>query len=476
MARDLTIVCGRYVVPWDIFLFMSSIVECCQSLIYTSGIHEIFPSTPWNECIDTSIQRGALVVGFGSKQDDVSPLRLAQWRVECQREGRLSMVSALSLSRNQKATDARDKVFCVLAFSPIEHKDSSGIQSIKPDYSLSLAKLYIEVAKSLVAAYGPCILSLSGLSSRPTTTELPTWVPDLNSRLTSRLRGINVRQLHHTTSVTSCIGGVARKSPSGIHITPQNELVIKGHLWDAVAETAHSGLNEVGKDLTGLARWLEMLSKLNSTVEQRRQALLCSLAETSSHEHSNESRFEEWLQFLCFTSIFGFRQLLRELDPALGKRDIHAHEHLEQPPRPIKTSISQAREYFSTLGYTLSSDTVQRWCGEGEYVHVATVDDWQWYRELTRDAMHYGQIVRDNNPTRRLLRTALTNILGTGPEETQPGDVIVLVEGVSVPYLLRRVRDGKFELIGEAYIHNLDVEEWLRNREGRGSTQELCIV
>lgn len=387
------------------------------------------------------------------------------------------MVSALSLSRNQKATDARDKVFCVLAFSPIERKDDHGIQSIRPDYSLSLVWLYIDVAKSLLAVYGPCILSLGGLSSRLTNTKLPSWVPDLDSQLTSRLRGINVRQLHHTTSVTSSIGKVARNRPSGVHITSQNELVINCHLWDVVAETAHSGLNEMGRNLDGLARWLEVLSKLDATLEQRRHALLCSLAERPYVEHFNGSHFEDWLQFLCFTRIVGQSQVLRGLDTGFpfGIDDTR-NRKIEEEQKPIPTLVSRAQELFAKLGYTLSLDTMKKWSDEEAWGPGVTLQYRDWYMDMTRDAMHYGQMLRDNNPTRRLLRTALTNMLGTGPEQAQAGDVIVLVDGVNVPYLLRRARDGKFELIGEVYIHDLDVEGKLRDARSRQIEQELCIV
>lgn len=477
MARDLTIVCGRYIVPWDTFLLMSSIVECCQSLLGTDEAHAIFGSTLWHTWFGTALSGGMLMVRNKPEQGHISPLRLAQWRTECQREGRLSMVSALSLSRNQKATDARDKVFCVLAFSPIERKDDHGIQSIRPDYSLSLVWLYIDVAKSLLAVYGPCILSLGGLSSRLTNTKLPSWVPDLDSQLTSRLRGINVRQLHHTTSVTSSIGKVARNRPSGVHITSQNELVINCHLWDVVAETAHSGLNEMGRNLDGLARWLEVLSKLDATLEQRRHALLCSLAERPYVEHFNGSHFEDWLQFLCFTRIVGQSQVLRGLDTGFpfGIDDTR-NRKIEEEQKPIPTLVSRAQELFAKLGYTLSLDTMKKWSDEEAWGPGVTLQYRDWYMDMTRDAMHYGQMLRDNNPTRRLLRTALTNMLGTGPEQAQAGDIIVLVDGVNVPYLLRRARDGKFELIGEVYIHDLDVEGKLRDARSRQIEQELCIV
>lgn len=473
MARDLTIVCGRYIVPWDMFLLMSSIVECCRLLRGTFD-SEIFEFPLWEFWVNTSLTGAASMLCKRPQQDHVSPLRLAQWRTKYQREGRLSMVSALSLSRNQQATDARDKVFCILAFSPIERKDDHSIQPIRPDYSVSSIWLYIEVAKSLVALYGPCILSLSGLRSRSTTIELPTWVPDLNSQLTSRLRGFNALELHPTTSVTSCIGRVARGSPSNVHVTSQNELVIRCHLWDVIAETAHSGLNEVGRNLEGLAQWMEILSKLDASPEQRRQALLCSLVERPSNDLSNESHFEDWLQFLCFNCTVGQWQNVWQESGLPYDCDIQMREQLTQGQEPMETLISRAQEHFAKLGHALSSDTIKNWSGEGIKDSANLYHKWYW--DMTKHATQYGNMLRDNDPTRRLLRTALTNMLGTGPKDAQPGDLIVLIEGVYVPYLVRGVREGKFKLLGEIYVHDLDVEKILEDTDNKKRIRDLYII
>jgi hypothetical protein len=470
MARDLTIVCGQYIVPWDMFLLMSSIIECCRSLLGTNEIYEIFASKLWDIWLGSSTWGAASMLRKGPPQSHISPLYLAQWRIECQKKGRLSMVSALSLSRNQKATDARDKVFCVLAFSPIERQDNDRRQSITPNYSLSPARLYIEVAKSLLAAYGPCILSLSGLSSHSTTTGLPTWVPDLNSQLTSRLRGINVQQRHRTAVIASSVETFACQSPSPVYITSKDELVIQCCLWDVVAEITHSGLNEVGRNLKGLVRWLGLLKKLNATPEQRRQTLLCCLAERPIAECFNASHFEHWLKLLCFTSIVGQRRPLQELE------SFNPIELLEEDQESVGTLLSRVQELLAMLDSTLSSEEIKNWCVEGRRRPHVTQQYSQWYRDMIRDGMQYGAMLRNNNITRRLLRTALANLLGTGPEETQPGDIIVLVEGSDTPYLLRRVQDEKFELIGEIYIHDLDIEDVLGDTERPATMRTLYIV
>jgi hypothetical protein len=54
--------------------------------------------------------------------------------------------------------------------------------------------------------------------------------------------------------------------------------------------------------------------------------------------------------------------------------------------------------------------------------------------------------------------------LGLAPMDAKPGDIIALLEGGPVPYILRPMigkEAGCYELIGDAYVHGLmDGEGW----------------
>lgn len=479
MARDLTVVCGPYILPWDIFLFMSSIVECCRRLLGTVGIDSVFETSKWGELYETQLKRGARSLGTKLEREEVPSLHLAQWRTVYQRGGQLSMVAALSLSRNQESTNARDKVFCVLAFSPIERMTRTGLRRILPDYALSPRWLYIEAGKCLLAAYGSCVLSLGGLSSRPQINGLPTWVPDLNSPLRARVRGIDVAQVHDTHSLISPIDAnkldVAFEALN-LEVTSQNELLMTGCIWDTISETAHSGLNDVGVDLTGLNRWLELLSKIDLTPEQKRCVLLRTLAEMPEDEHDHDGNFRDWLMFLSFCSIMGHQESLRTLGLSVTEDDIYVHRELDRSREHIDALIEKAQACFLALGFTLTDEEIENWSGEGTYHDDDNMRYLIWYSAMITDAMDYGHIIRDNDPSRRLVRTAGLNMLGTGPQEAQAGDAIMLIDGASVPYILRRGDDGKYQLIGETYVHGLDLKEGLNKAEAQGKLQSICII
>jgi hypothetical protein len=43
--------------------------------------------------------------------------------------------------------------------------------------------------------------------------------------------------------------------------------------------------------------------------------------------------------------------------------------------------------------------------------------------------------------------------LGLGRNSTQPGDIVCVLRGGNVPFILRRKGNGYYELVGEAYVH-----------------------
>jgi hypothetical protein len=303
------------------------------------------------------------------------------------------------------------------------------------------------------------------------------------SPLRGRVRGIDVAQVHDTHSLISPIAphnlDIAFDNLN-LEVTSQNELLMRGCFWDTIAETAHSGLNDVGIDLSGLHRWLELLSKMHPTPEQKRSVLLRTLAELPDDGNDHDGNFRDWLKFLSFSSIMGHQQTLRAKGLSFEEHDIYAHKDLERPEDKLDHLIEQAQTHFAALGFELTDDEISQWEGQGtwdeddyDYDHMKYLI---WYASMINDAMDYGHIIRDNDPSRRLLRTEKSNMLGTSPEEAQANDSIVLIDGASVPYVLRQVEDGKYQLVGEAYVHGMDVGEQLKDARVRREMESICIV
>jgi len=54
---------------------------------------------------------------------------------------------------------------------------------------------------------------------------------------------------------------------------------------------------------------------------------------------------------------------------------------------------------------------------------------------------------------RRFFICGQQGLFGVGPEETRKGDVVCLLLGGRVPYVLRPLENGNYRLIGECYLH-----------------------
>lgn len=56
--------------------------------------------------------------------------------------------------------------------------------------------------------------------------------------------------------------------------------------------------------------------------------------------------------------------------------------------------------------------------------------------------------------SKRLVTTA-RGYVGAVPISTKSGDSVFVLPGAPVPFILRARSDGKFTLVGEAYVHGI---------------------
>jgi hypothetical protein len=69
-----------------------------------------------------------------------------------------------------------------------------------------------------------------------------------------------------------------------------------------------------------------------------------------------------------------------------------------------------------------------------------------------------------------------SGMLGLGPEGMRVDDVVVVLHGASVPFVLRPAKDGLWRLIGECYVYDVNQGRIVREWEEKGSMSErFCI-
>jgi hypothetical protein len=81
MAKDITVACGPYVLPWDIFIFMSTIIEACRLACLDSRFNDLF-GTARIRC-SAGYARATILSGGKSNMSKVPAIDL-------ERQGKLS--------------------------------------------------------------------------------------------------------------------------------------------------------------------------------------------------------------------------------------------------------------------------------------------------------------------------------------------------------------------------------------------------
>lgn len=481
MARDITVVCGPYILPWDVFVFMSTIVEACRLGIFQRRFDHIFGMN--RDLCGTGYARAAILSG-NPHLNEIPAVSLHRHRSAFKQEGRLPMMPALTLSRNQDCADARDKVYSVLAFASIQYPTREGFRDFVPDYTRSTRELFLEVGRSLLATYGPSALLLSGKSKSSWRDIIPSWLPDLDTFTPVHPRGINTDALHARRAQSQYEHDNDSLYTSTVCITAENELLIQAYVWDTVSETALPGLNDVGVDLTGLKRWIELISKLQLSPEGRLKALWRTLIEYTtaktpdgqSADRLTHENFKGWLTFACVTAALGHHENFRSVFQSVNDYDMFHHERTNRPELLIKAILNQAESCLKGLGIPWSHDEVNKYKSVGRYSrakhgqHHVVCNLGNYY------ALPYGYFVARNDPSRRLLRTKAHNVLGTGPKQVQAGDAICVVDGASVPYLMRPSTGGNFTFVGEAYLYEINTSELLETARQKGELKSVCLV
>ena len=79
-------------------------------------------------------------------------------------------------------------------------------------------------------------------------------------------------------------------------------------------------------------------------------------------------------------------------------------------------------------------------------------------------------------PGRKLFRTEENRSLGLGPQSLEIGDLVCVLAGGRVPYLIRPVNDedNEAQFVGEAYVHGIMHGEAVR-AEG-ATVQEIILI
>jgi len=315
--------------------------------------------------------------------------------------GRLEALHSL---RRFNATDPRDKIYAVLgmeAFQVEEKKDSCSLEKpwISADYTKSTGEVYRELAAILILKEPKNLTPLSFVQSTQEhpSDNFPSWVP----------RWDQVNNVH-TISISMGAHGLtanaSRDLPVFIQIAESNKNVLEvlGFHFDTIA-TQTKVSNE---------RWFN---------SQKHSMKHHPVLEFWRREHSNPTLYPTG-----DPTLFAYAMAL-----TAGVHD--SHWSFENYTEGFEAYIVRLQQMEGQKPDDSSSSLP----GETES------GNWRKWERAARDTCW----------NRTSFSTA-NGFMGVGPKSLYIGDLVCVLSGGRVPFILRRQGD-MFQVIGECYVYGI---------------------
>ena len=311
----------------------------------------------------------------------------------------ISLEYTLARVRIRNATDPRDKVFAILNIIPLDEWPG------KPDYSKNVVDVFTDVVKHIIH-------KSQKLEILRSCERIKTIVG----------RQDHLRKEHQLSPVVDLPSWAPDWSTTRLTVPLLNGYDNDDRLRRDEAECylTSEGSNAQYELLAG-NKILKVEGICYDTIEYATNSILPSIA------NINQSAFFDQLEFIV--------------------------NHIFKAPQGYKNDITREEAFWRTLiadrtseGRKASSEYAQAFC-EWRKSGRQTPMAWEGFMSTARRAC-YG----------RSLFFTSKGLLGLGPEEAQPRDVVAVILGCSVPMLLRKV-DSRYEVLGEACKYRLLTSE-----------------
>lgn len=259
MAKhDPLVVCGWKSAPWS--LFIKGWVAIAREAFSEMGLVSEAGSKREGDAGD--FQRVALM-----KLDVLNELREEAMRTQ----GGESLWKLLMISRSSEATDPRDRIYGLLGMLKTDGLGTA----IPVDYHKPTAAVYSDAMAHIFSqGKGPYFLSgvwLPGVSaaapridSLPPTVDqphLPSWVPDFSGQVAGKAAQTSGQHFHPPAGISA--SGVGTDCNNGKRLDDERTLQVEGLFVDTIDQVISLG--------TSLDSCIEKLSALEAVVSEARQ-------------------------------------------------------------------------------------------------------------------------------------------------------------------------------------------------------------
>lgn len=363
------------------------------------------------------------------------------------------------------ATDPRDRVFALANIS-----SDKGDLAFKPNYRKSVEDVYLDstihILTKTTGHIGP--LYAAGIGHSRNLGRLPSWVPDWTATASRTILG----SLAESTASSGFKGfqacGTDFDSSSIAFDETKVSIKVNARLIDRIRSIADPAprptlefettrRNELGaSQFTWLTTLLQLLSSqpLYSTGEQAFPDVLCRTLvadfDTTVGRPASSSMITSFLDYFSVQFFF-------------------AKENNEAEESTLPPLVLEKVQLISTLvdkntandqGQPLPAAVLRAELGDPPYIP----------KDFVFSGGIFSTAMSSSLSERRVILTRY-GYIGLAPSLVQEDDLLCLIDGSRVPFVLRKRTDGGYFLVDESYVHGLMYGEGM----SKGSSEGIHI-
>ena len=338
-----------------------------------------------------------------------------------------------------RSTNPRDKIYSLLGIA----SDAEQLK-IVPDYSKSVEEVYTDAAGK--------ILSLGKLELlhyvHPQNPKMPSWVPDWE-RAKRHITPYEFRELDKPFSADTTIPAFqSGQSPGDPRVLECNGCIV-----DSVSSFSDFLTDDTTKALLALA---EMPS--NKETRGEFDALI------KFHVHLSQIKQLCQRSALINPSLYGSSDTW--LSEALWRIPVTDQEMIDAHFTRYQRATSESERRYNGL-----LNTIEAWKSIG--VRLGDPDPRPLPAFLQNNVL---PIVQKESRHYALYRPAIIRTVsrrpyltqkgyvGLGHEGMRVGDLVCILQGGPVPFLLRRTEKGEYVLVCDTYVHGIMDGEFIKTR------------
>ncbi|KAJ9665973.1 hypothetical protein H2201_003884 [Coniosporium apollinis] len=501
LAQKLLLLCGSFEISW------SMLVRCSEFIAQTQTWRHLFAMSSQFSSVQDHINRPEL------RPVGVSLQALARMKTDLPK-GKIPSIAILMIGRGTDATNKRDNVYALLGLTKESintrqpSTDGSSLlgrltssQLPVPDYEKPVERVYSDFATCMLeCTQNLLLLSLvedrSDRRSAGLATSLPSWVPDLSIPLLPFPLLMEANAAHWDPAGPGSTG-------QGIPLEGKY-LLVNGAYFDTIA-----GVADPFEELEWSHNWLSVLNLVRPLISLPypasggcyAEALWRGIIADSDKRRIDGGQrqtpadpilgqaFSEWLVSklipLRFAALdrFGAQsyismnwKFVQEIwnqfcdDPSALRTDRESYKNgvaerhdLHRTVREKFDSRWQRKEEFAGLSRAIfaaltdlsQADPSGIFLPPDKVLGLLIAPDNREKEEAHMRIETFTATTKGITGSRRLFLTR-AGYLGITAEAAQLNDQIWILPGTSVPFTLRPGQSsGRFQVVGEAYVHGI---------------------